>query len=101
MMRLPLMRLIALLLLVIQFGVIAHRVEHYLAPQHMECGEDACDAFSPSPDAVPLAAFVPPVFFIVFFLRFWTLRDCVPREPADRLGFRAQAPPFRSRTLAG
>jgi hypothetical protein len=86
-------RFLALALLVLQLGVIAHRIEHYLVPEQMECGEDVCAAFTPTPDAAPIPAFVPPVFFVVFFLRFWTVRASVARGPAERLGFRALAPP--------
>ena len=86
-------RAVALLLLVAQLGMVAHRVEHYLAPEHMECGTDACDAFAPTPGPAAPVPFLPPLFFVVFFLKFWTLDDSVRKQPSHRLGFRAQAPP--------
>jgi hypothetical protein len=88
-----LLRFAALLLLVAQLGIVAHRIEHYIAPEHMECGADACDAFSPVPDAAPPILFVPPIFVVVFFLQFWMPRAVVLRAPARRFGFQAHAPP--------
>jgi len=87
-------RAVALLLLITQLGMVAHRVEHYLAPDQMECGTDACDAFAPTPGPAAPVPFLPPLFFVVFFLTFWTLRDSVTERPGDRLGFRAHAPPL-------
>lgn len=89
-----LLRFAALLLLVAQLGIVAHRIEHYIAPEHMECGEDACDAFSPVPDAAAPILFVPPIFLVVFFLQFCMPRAVVLRAPAGRLGFLAHAPPL-------
>jgi hypothetical protein len=91
--RSALLRVAALLLLVAQLGVVAHRIEHYIAPEHMECGEDACIAFAPTPDTVEPIEFVPPLLVVVFFLRFWTVHSVVPRAAGNRLGFRAHAPP--------
>ncbi len=82
------------MLLIAQLGMVAHRIEHYIAPEHMECGEDSCTAFMPTTGAAALPLFVPPLFLVVFFLKFWTLRDCAVQPPAYRLGFRAHAPPF-------
>jgi hypothetical protein len=88
-----LFRAVAFLLLIVQLGMVAHRIEHYLAPEHMECGEDSCDAFAPTPGPAAPMPFLPPVLFVIFFLRFWTLRDSVTEQPRVRLGFRAHAPP--------
>ena len=87
-------RVVAFVLLIAQLGMVAHRIEHYIAPEHMECGEDACDAFSPVPDAAAPILFVPPIFLVVFFLQFWMPRAVVLRAPAGRLGFQAHAPPL-------
>jgi len=86
-------RAVAALLLIAQLGMVAHRVEHYLAPEHMECGQDQCDAFAPTPGPDAPVPFLPPLFFVAFFLTFWTLRDSVTERPGNRLGFRAHAPP--------
>ncbi len=87
-------KLVALLLLIVQLGVIAHRVEHYLVPEQMESGEDSCAAFSPTSGAEPALDIVLPVILVVFFLTFWTARSCPVPQPSDRLGFRAHAPPL-------
>jgi hypothetical protein len=92
--RATLLKFFALLVLVTQFGLVAHRIEHYLVPDQMECGEDSCDAFAPVSGAVSLPAYVPPVFFVVFFLRFWAIRESNLPNASDRLGFQAHAPPF-------
>jgi hypothetical protein len=84
----------AALLLIAQLGMVAHRIEHYIAPEHMESGEDECSAFMPVTGAVDLPLFVPPLFLVVFFVRFWTVRDSIVWQPAERLGFRAHAPPL-------
>jgi hypothetical protein len=84
----------AALLLLAQLGMVAHRIEHYIAPEHMECGEDSCTAFAPTTGATDLPLFVPPIFLVIFFLRFWTVRDSVTQKPSDFLGFRAHAPPL-------
>jgi hypothetical protein len=86
-------RAVAMLVLIAQLGMVAHRIEHYLAPEHMECGEDGCDAFAPALGPAAPVPFLPPLFFVVFFLKFWTLRDSVTEQPGSRLGFRAHAPP--------
>lgn len=88
-----LMRFFALLLLVAQLGMVAHRIEHYITPEQMECGEDSCTAFMPTTGAADLPLFVPPVFLVIFFLRFWTAHESIVQKPTDRLGFRAHAPP--------
>ena len=88
-----LFRAVAFLLLIVQLGMVAHRIEHYLAPEHMECGEDSCDSFAPTPGPAAPVPFLPPLVFVVFFLKFWTLRDSVREQPGNRLGFRAHAPP--------
>ncbi|MDB5397415.1 MAG: hypothetical protein JWM91_4921 [Rhodospirillales bacterium] len=88
------MRVFALVLLIAQLGMVAHRIEHYLAPEHMESGEDSCTAFAPTTGAAALPLFVPPLLLVIFFMRFWTVRESVLQKPADRLGFRAHAPPF-------
>jgi hypothetical protein len=89
----PFIRLIALLLLVLQLGVIAHRIEHYLIPEHMECGEDACVSFAPitDPPALPPVVVRPPN--IAYFVQFWTVHDTTEDQLSERLGFRAHAPP--------
>jgi len=87
-------RFAALVLLIAQLGIIAHRIEHYIVPEHMECGEDACAAFAPTPDNAEPLLFVPPVFLVVFFLQFWTVRAASMRPAVERLGFRAHAPPL-------
>ena len=87
------MQIFAAILLVAQLGIVAHRIEHYIAPEHMECGEDSCTAFAPTTGAAALPLFIPPMLSIVFFLRFWAVHDSFGPKPADRLGFRAHAPP--------
>jgi hypothetical protein len=86
-------RFLALLLLVLQLGIVAHRIEHYLEPEHMECGEDACTAFAPMDDPPALPIVVTAPTRVAFFVRFWTANDTIVVQPSDRLGFRAQAPP--------
>jgi hypothetical protein len=86
-------RLLALLMVVAQFGIVAHRIEHYLVPDHMESGEDECSAFAPITDPPALPAIVRPANTIVYFVRFWTARETIVPQVAERLGFRAQAPP--------
>jgi len=88
-----LFRLVALLLLLVQFGVIAHRIEHYYIPEQMECGEDSCAAFAPSTGAAEAVVYLPPVLLVFYFLIFWTVREAAVTQPSDRLGFRAHAPP--------
>jgi hypothetical protein len=88
-----LFKFLALLVLVAQFGLVAHRIEHYLIPDQMESGEDSCDAFAPVSGAAALPVFAPPVLFVIFFLRFWSLREAATADASDRLGFRAHAPP--------
>ena len=88
------MKFFAAILLIAQLGMVAHRIEHYIAPEHMESGEDSCSAFTPVTGAVDLPLFVPPLLLVVFFLRFWTVRDSILGQPAERLGFRAHAPPL-------
>ena len=92
--RLTLLKMLALLVLVAQFGLVAHRIEHYLVPDQMESGEDACAAFSPISGAISLPELIAPVLCVVFFLRFWTVRAATARNLAEGLGFRAHAPPF-------
>lgn len=84
---------VALLLLVVQLGVIAHRIEHYFVPEQMECGEDSCTAFAPATGAAAPLVYLPPVLLVVFFLRFWTVSEAIVLQPSDRLGFKAHAPP--------
>ena len=88
-----LLRIVALLLLVVQLGVIAHRVEHYFVPEQMECGEDACAAFAPTTGAAVPVIYLPPMLLVVFFMRFWAVSAAVVLQPSDRLGFKAHAPP--------
>jgi hypothetical protein len=89
-----LVRFFALVLLIAQLGIVAHRIEHYIAPEHMECGEDSCTAFLPTTGAADLVAFVPPLSLVVFFLTFWTVCESTVERLSDRLGFRAHAPPL-------
>ena len=88
-----LFRFVALLLLIVQFGVIAHRIEHYFVPEQMECGEDSCAAFAPATGATAPVVYLPPLLLVFYFLRFWTVCATAVVEPSDRLGFRAHAPP--------
>jgi hypothetical protein len=88
------LRFAALLLLIAQLGVVAHRIEHYIAPEHMECGEDACAAFAPTPGSAEPILFLPPLSLVVFVLSFWSVRASVARPAGARLGFRAHAPPY-------
>lgn len=92
-------RFLVLLLLVSQLGTIAHRIEHYILAEQMECGEDGCAAFAPVTDPPSLPALVQPPTPVAFFVRFWTAREAATAQPADRLGFRAQAPPVDLSTL--
>ena len=86
-------RLAALLLLVLQLGIVAHRIEHYLEPEHMECGEDECASFTPvtDPPALPIVFTAPTQ--VVFSVRFWTANDAIVAQPSEFLGFRSHAPP--------
>ena len=86
-------RLLALLMVIAQLGIVAHRIEHYLVPDHMESGEDECSAFAPVTDPPALPVIVTPPNTIVYFVRFWTARETIVPQVAERLGFRAQAPP--------
>jgi hypothetical protein len=85
---------VLLFLVVLQLGLIAHRIEHYLAPAAMECGEDECAAFSPSPGLPDLELVIFPLSLVAFFIRFWTARPRAMTVLGGRLGFRAHAPPF-------
>lgn len=86
-------RIVAFLLLISQLGIVAHRIEHYILAEQMECGEDGCTAFAPVIDPPAQPPLVAPPSPVVFFVRFWTAREFVAEQPGDRLGFRAQAPP--------
>ena len=86
-------RAVAFLVLLVQLGMVAHRIEHYLAPEQMECGTDTCDAFAPTPGPAAPVPFLPPLFLVAFFLKFWTLSESVTEQLGNRLGFRAHAPP--------
>ena len=86
-------KLALILLLIAQIGLIAHQLEHYLAPTHVECDEDSCAAFAPITDPPAILPIVPRPTLITFFVRFWTAHDAIAEQPTDRLGFRAQAPP--------
>ena len=87
-------RWLAFLLLMLQLGIVAHRIEHYLLPDHVETGEASCDAFSPITDPPALPVVAGPPVRVSFTVRFWTLREAVVARLDDRLGFRAQAPPL-------
>jgi hypothetical protein len=82
-----------LLLLAAQIGLVAHRIEHYVAPAHQESGEESCAAFAPVTGAAPWAPPLVVPVFVVFFVRFWAVRETLAAGPGVRLGFRAQAPP--------
>jgi hypothetical protein len=86
-------RLIALLLLILQLGLIAHRIEHYLLPDAVESSEDSCDAFSPliDPPALPTVEHEPTQ--VSYIVRFWVVREAHAERLESWLGFRAQAPP--------
>ncbi len=86
-------RWLALLLLTLQLGLIAHRVEHYLLPEHVESDEASCDAFAPVTDPPALPVVIRPPTPVSYVIRFWTVRAAVIAPLDDRLGFRAQAPP--------
>ncbi len=86
-------RVAAFVLLIAQLGMVAHRIEHYIAPEHMESGEDSCDAFAPTPGPAAPVPFLPPLVFVLFFLSLCTFRDSVREQPGTRLGSRAHAPP--------
>lgn len=95
--RLP--RFLVLLLLAAQLGTVAHRIEHYILAEQMECGEDGCAAFAPVTDPPALPGLVQQPTPVVFFVRFWAARESVTEQPGVRLGFRAQAPPVGLSTL--
>jgi hypothetical protein len=86
-------RLIALVLLILQLGLIAHRIEHYLLPDAVESSEDSCDAFSPliDPPALPTVEHEPTQ--VSYIVRFWVVREAHAERLESWLGFRAQAPP--------
>jgi len=86
-------RFLAFIVVIAQLGLIAHRIEHYIEPEQMECGEDACDAFAPITDLPTLPVLFTAPVFIVFFVRFWVAHKAIVARPGDRLGFRAHAPP--------
>jgi hypothetical protein len=87
------LRAFAFVLFIAQLGLVAHQIEHYLIPDHMESGEESCVAFAPTTGAASLPVFIAPFVFIVFFTRFWTVTQAFLYPPSDRLGFRAHAPP--------
>ncbi len=86
-------RILALLLLVAQLGLIAHRLEHYLLPDQMESGEAACAAFTPTDDGPTLPVLVAPPVEVAYAVRFWTARERITPVRVAALGFQAQAPP--------
>ncbi len=86
-------RIVALLLMVAQLGLIAHRVEHYLLPDRMDSGEEACAAFTPVDDGPALPAVVAPPVRVAYAVRFWIARERFAPARAAALGFSAQAPP--------
>lgn len=86
-------RIIAFLLLVAQLGFIAHRIEHYILPEAMECGEDSCSAFAPVADPPVLPPLVTPPLRVAYTVRFWTVHATDPVERHREIGFRAHAPP--------
>src|SRR3569833_3404023 len=85
-------RAVAALVLIAQQSKNTHQNKQNKTPKHMECGQDQCDAFAPTPGPDAPVPFLPPLFFVAFFLTFWTLRDSVTQQPGKRLGFRAHAP---------
>ena len=85
--------LIALLLLVLQLGLIAHRIEHYVLPGNVESGEDECAAFAPVTDPPALPVAVTPPIRVAYFVRFWSASETIAEQPSDRHGFQAHAPP--------
>ena len=89
-------RILALLLLVAQLGLIAHRVEHYLLPDRMESGEEACAAFTPVDDGPALPELVTPPSAVAYAVRFWTAHERIVIGRVAALGFQAQAPPARA-----
>ncbi len=86
--------LAALLLLLLQLGLVAHRIEHYIEPAHMECGEDGCAAFMPATDPPALPPTIAPPLRVAFVVTFWTAGETLLVLPRGRLGFQAHAPPF-------
>ena len=86
-------RFAALLLLVLQLGLIAHRIEHYFIPEHMESGESECAAFAPVTDPPALPVVIRPSNQIAYYVRFWTAREVIEEQLSERLGFQAHAPP--------
>lgn len=87
------LRLLGLLLLVVQLGIIAHRIEHYVTPDRMECGEESCIAFAPAPSDPPPLPVIEPVLLVSFALSLWTVRAFRGRAVSAGIGFRALAPP--------
>ena len=83
----------ALLLLILQLGLVVHRLEHYIEPEHMECGDDACAAFTPVTDPPALPALVAVPTRVAFPVRYWIAIETIVVQPRGRLGFQAQAPP--------
>jgi hypothetical protein len=86
-------RALAFLLLFVQLALVAHRIEHYLAPDRMECGEEACVAFAPAPDAPELPVILGPLVLVIYAARFWSVHRPIAIQPRDRLGFNPHAPP--------
>ena len=86
-------RILAFLLLVTQLGAIAHRVEHYILPDQMECGEDSCAAFMPVADPPALPVIETPAAPVLYSIRLWTIVAAMLPERQIGLGFRAHAPP--------
>ena len=89
-------RIFALLLLVVQLGMVAHRVEHYLQPDRMETSEEACAAFAPVDDGPALPVLVTPPSDVAYAVRFWTAHDRIATKRVAALGFQAQAPPAQA-----
>ena len=87
-------RTLAFVLVIFQLALVVHRIEHYLVPDHMESGEDACAAFTPAPDAPELPAVFVPLLLVVYVVRFWSVHHPALIQPRQRLGFRPHAPPL-------
>jgi hypothetical protein len=85
-------RPLLLLLLLTQLAMVAHRVEHFVAPDQVERIAD-CAAFAPTPDTScePPAIVRLPVH--VTLLPVWLPTASIPAGEIDQHAYRSQAPP--------
>jgi hypothetical protein len=85
-------RPLLLLLLLAQAAMVAHRIEHFVAPDRVE-RIAVCDAFAPTPDATcdaPAIVRVPVTFTTIAA---WSPAQTIRAGEIDQHAYRSQAPP--------